>query len=108
EGGVPGWSPGTVVVARYEFMGNSTNNLNFAKMEQLIIVCGTSDPNWFKARNNNGDEGMIPTSHVIKLIVDKKKMVKLNTMPWLHGKINRNEAQNLLTPQEDGLFLVRE
>ena len=29
-------------------------------------------------------------------------------MPWFHGKITREEAENLLTPREDGLFLVRE
>lgn len=34
--------------------------------------------------------------------------VKLNTMPWFHGKITRDEAESLLRPREDGLFLVRE
>ena len=27
---------------------------------------------------------------------------------WFHGKIGRVEAENLLKPKEDGLFLVRE
>lgn len=27
---------------------------------------------------------------------------------WFHGKITRDEAENLLSPFEDGLFLVRE
>jgi len=34
--------------------------------------------------------------------------VRLNSMPWFHGKIKREEAESLLTPREDGLFLVRE
>ncbi|XP_053211682.1 tyrosine-protein kinase CSK-like isoform X2 [Panonychus citri] len=34
--------------------------------------------------------------------------VKLNAMPWFHGKIKREEAESLLQPREDGLFLVRE
>ncbi|XP_074601513.1 C-terminal Src kinase [Brevipalpus obovatus] len=34
--------------------------------------------------------------------------VKLNSMPWFHGKIKREEAESLLQPREDGLFLVRE
>ena len=27
---------------------------------------------------------------------------------WFHGKISRNQAENLLHPRQDGLFLVRE
>lgn len=34
--------------------------------------------------------------------------VKLNAMPWFHGKISREDAESLLNPREDGLFLVRE
>ncbi|XP_032577378.1 uncharacterized protein LOC6606797 isoform X1 [Drosophila sechellia] len=34
--------------------------------------------------------------------------VKLNAMPWFHGSITRDEAEHLLQPREDGLFLVRE
>ncbi|RWS13873.1 Tyrosine-protein kinase CSK-like protein [Dinothrombium tinctorium] len=38
----------------------------------------------------------------------KRAEVKLNAMPWFHGKIRREEAECLLQPREDGLFLVRE
>ena len=38
----------------------------------------------------------------------KKSEVKLNSMPWFHGKISRDKAEDLLRPREDGLFLVRE
>lgn len=36
--------------------------------------------------------------------------VRLIDMPWFHGKITREEAEELLNPKEsqDGLFLVRE
>jgi len=34
--------------------------------------------------------------------------VKVNHMPWFHGKISREVAERLLTPRKDGLFLVRE
>ncbi|CAH0382357.1 unnamed protein product [Bemisia tabaci] len=37
-----------------------------------------------------------------------KAQVKLNAMPWFHGKISRERAEQLLTPKQDGLFLVRE
>jgi len=29
-------------------------------------------------------------------------------MPWFHGKIDRDLAESLLMPREDGLYLVRE
>ncbi|XP_031635662.1 tyrosine-protein kinase CSK isoform X2 [Contarinia nasturtii] len=38
----------------------------------------------------------------------RKLEVKLNAMPWFHGSITRDEAEHLLQPREDGLFLVRE
>ena len=34
--------------------------------------------------------------------------VKVNAMPWFHGKISREVAEKLLNPRKDGLFLVRE
>lgn len=40
--------------------------------------------------------------------LQRKAQVKLNTMPWFHGKISREEAELLLNPKENGLFLVRE
>jgi len=40
--------------------------------------------------------------------MNKKQEVKLHAMPWFHGKISRDQAENLLQPREDGLFLVRE
>ncbi|XP_069948491.1 tyrosine-protein kinase CSK isoform X2 [Cherax quadricarinatus] len=101
---VGAWALGTEVVARYPFSGTSTEDLPFAKMERLTIVRPTNDPNWVKARNRDGMEGMIPTSYVTEF----KKEVKLNTMAWFHGKISRDEAEGLLNPPEDGLFLVRE
>ena len=40
--------------------------------------------------------------------VKETKEVKVIKMPWFHGKISRERAENLLTPRRDGLFLVRE
>ncbi|XP_076062792.1 tyrosine-protein kinase CSK-like isoform X2 [Oratosquilla oratoria] len=98
------WAPETEVVARYHFEGNSQGDLPFDKMERLTIVQSTTDPNWVRARNRSGKVGLIPTSYV----TEDKKEVKLTSMTWFHGKITRDEAENLLTPREDGLFLVRE
>ncbi|XP_034944024.1 tyrosine-protein kinase CSK [Chelonus insularis] len=41
-------------------------------------------------------------------LVNTRHEVKLNAMPWFHGKISRETAERLLRPREDGLFLVRE
>lgn len=32
----------------------------------------------------------------------------LSSLSWFHGSITRDEAEHLLQPREDGLFLVRE
>jgi len=34
--------------------------------------------------------------------------VQVIEMPWFHGKISRDNAEKLLNPRKDGLFLVRE
>uniref|UniRef100_T1PB27 Tyrosine-protein kinase n=1 Tax=Musca domestica TaxID=7370 RepID=T1PB27_MUSDO len=52
--------------------------------------------------------GMAPNHHVGQQQPHKKCEVKLNAMPWFHGSITRDEAEHLLQPREDGLFLVRE
>ncbi len=46
---------------------------------------------------------MIPANYV-----QKRGEVKLQSMPWFHGKITRAQAEDLLVPRTDGLFLVRE
>lgn len=101
--GGPGWPPGTEVIARYSFQGNSEEDLPFQKWEAMTIITPTRDPNWYRARRADGREGMIPANYV-----QKRGEVKLNAMPWFHGKITRDQAEDLLQPREDGLFLVRE
>ncbi|XP_065355005.1 probable serine/threonine-protein kinase DDB_G0282963 isoform X2 [Calliphora vicina] len=53
--------------------------------------------------------GLPPNHGVLHAQQQQKKCeVKLNAMPWFHGSITRDEAEHLLQPREDGLFLVRE
>lgn len=103
EAKVVGWPPGTEVVARYSFPGNSKEDLPFQKWDTITIITPTRDQNWYRARSSDGKVGMIPANYV-----QKRGEVKLNAMLWFHGKITRDQAEELLRPREDGLFLVRE
>ncbi|XP_065188437.1 tyrosine-protein kinase CSK-like [Sycon ciliatum] len=99
------WTPGTEVVGRFNFAGDTTDDLPFQKGDILIIVAASKDPNWYKAKrqDNLSREGMIPTTYVMQ-----RSAVKLHAMPWYHGKISREEAERLLHPRKDGLYLIRE
>lgn len=48
-------------------------------------------------------EGMIPANYV-----QERSAVKMSTMPWYHGKVTRDQAEQMMKPYENGLFLVRE
>ena len=97
------WPPGTEVVAQYSFKGSSSEDLPFARRDILFILKSTRDPMWYLAKNKDGIEGMIPATYV-----KKRGEVLLTSMPWFHGLITRNQAEDLLNTFQDGLFLVRE
>ncbi|XP_061173254.1 tyrosine-protein kinase CSK-like isoform X2 [Saccostrea echinata] len=98
------WPKGTQVVANYNFDGSSPDDLPFKKGDVITIVQSTRDPNWYKGRNDNGKEGMVPATYV-----QKRKEVHLQAMPWYHGKISREEAEALLNNfREEGDFLIRD
>ncbi|KAK7116138.1 tyrosine-protein kinase CSK-like isoform X2 [Littorina saxatilis] len=97
------WHAGTEVIAQYNFQGRSAEDLPFSKGDLLVIRRATSDRMWYRACNTDGREGMIPANYV-----QPRKVVTLHAMPWFHGKITRPQAEELLKPREDGLFLIRE
>ncbi|KAK7499721.1 hypothetical protein BaRGS_00009062 [Batillaria attramentaria] len=97
------WHEGMEVIAQYNFQGRSAEDLPFQKGDLLVILRATSDRMWYKACDARGREGMIPANYV-----QKRKVVTLHAMPWFHGKITRQQAEELLRPREDGLFLIRE
>lgn len=97
------WPSGTEIVAKYDFRGANQDDLPFKKGEVLIVERSTRDTNWYRARNKAGASGLIPVNYV-----REKGAVKLHAMPWFHGKIAREDAEALLKPREEGLFLVRE
>jgi len=87
----------------YSFRGNSDEDLPFHKRDILTIIRPTRDPNWYHAQAGDGKQGMIPANYV-----HKRGEVKLHAMPWFHGKMARDQAERLLNPPTNGLFLVRE
>ncbi|VDH99108.1 c-src tyrosine kinase [Mytilus galloprovincialis] len=97
------WKKGQQVVANYNFPGSSKEDLPFKKGDLITIINNTKDVNWYKGKNESGQEGMVPATYL-----QKRKEVQLHAMPWFHGKIKREDSEELLRPREDGLFLVRE
>jgi len=101
--GPSSWPPGSQVIALYNFHGNSVEDLPFRRGDILTIVQKTNDPNWYQAKNAEGKHGMLPANYV-----QQRAEVKLHAMPWMHGKISREQAEDLLKPRSNGLYLVRE
>lgn len=95
------WSPGTRVVGKYDFKGETADDLPFRKGEILVIE-GVTGPNWFEAVNCEGRKGWIPRNFVME-----RYPVELKPMSWFHGNISRIEAERLFYPCEDGMFLIR-
>jgi len=107
------YPPNTKCVGRYDFRSGNKGDLNFSKGELLIIVKVTQDHNWYKAQKESGEVGMIPANYIHPLedststSSKSHQEVKLQAMPWFHGKISRMEAERLL-PHRNGSFLIRE
>lgn len=53
------------VVALYSFASQNEEELSFTKGEQLEVVeKPENDPDWWKARNQSGDTGLVPKNYV--------------------------------------------
>uniref|UniRef100_H2YJW2 Tyrosine-protein kinase n=1 Tax=Ciona savignyi TaxID=51511 RepID=H2YJW2_CIOSA len=78
----------------FDFNTGKKTDLQFKKGDSITVMQRTRDPNWYKAKNEKGEQGMVPINYIVK--------------NWFHGKISRSAAEDLLTPRKDGLFLVRE
>jgi len=96
--------------ALFDFKGASPEDLPFSKGDVLTVVNSSEDPNWWLAKNRAGKIGMIPANYVEE---GTKKEAKggagsLEPMPWFHGKISRELAEELLSPRKDGKYLIRE
>lgn len=97
-------SIGSEVIARRDFQGSTIEqHLSFFKGDILTIIenkCSDTistsnghDSEWYRAKHSDGREGLVPVSYL-----QKRTEVKLNSTPWFHGKITRDEAERLLQP----------
>ena len=57
-----------IMVALYAFKAQNDTELGFEKGERLeILDRPPSDPDWYKARNNQGQIGLVPKNYLIEL-----------------------------------------
>ncbi|XP_061921831.1 tyrosine-protein kinase Tec isoform X1 [Entelurus aequoreus] len=92
-----------IVVALYDFAGSEPHDLQLVQGGEYVIV-ERCDLNWFKARNQQGEEGYIPSNYVTE-----KKSGNLARFAWYSKHVNRNKAEELLRKEDkEGAFIVRE
>ncbi|XP_059577274.1 tyrosine-protein kinase TXK [Alligator mississippiensis] len=91
------------VIALYDFFAKGPSNLALKKSEEYIIL-EKYDPHWWKARDQNGNEGLIPSNYVTE-----NKRSNLEAYEWYLKNINRNQAEELLRQKsKEGAFTVRD
>lgn len=125
--GHQGFVAGTECVGKFNFLGSAAHDLPFKRGDTLVIISASKDPNWYKARRSDGLEGMIPYNYVQKksdasappppppssrpsaaAVHHTRGAVTLQSMPWFHGNISRDKAEEMLGDKTNGYFLVRE
>lgn len=92
-------------------MSQNLQNTALTQRYQPVTIVGPfEDPGgcWFLPSKHSTTSPTIMDNKLSPTFAQKKAEVKLNAMPWFHGKISRDHAEQLLSPKEDGLFLVRE
>uniref|UniRef100_H2YJW3 Tyrosine-protein kinase n=2 Tax=Ciona savignyi TaxID=51511 RepID=H2YJW3_CIOSA len=102
------WTPGTECEGIFDFNTGKKTDLQFKKGDSITVMQRTRDPNWYKAKNEKGEQGMVPINYIVKNEAHRNAVSSMFLPSWFHGKISRSAAEDLLTPRKDGLFLVRE
>ncbi|KAH1001612.1 cytoplasmic protein NCK1 isoform X1 [Dendroctonus ponderosae] len=123
-----------IVVALYSFSSTNEQELSFEKGDRLeILDRPPSDPEWYKARNSQGQIGLVPRNYLSELseylkrgFQDSGKPERLDSSmvssqasmidkphiidkPWYYGPITRNACDSLLNQfGHDGDFLIRD
>ncbi|XP_036814265.1 tyrosine-protein kinase Tec isoform X1 [Oncorhynchus mykiss] len=92
-----------VVIALYDFNGPEPHDLTLTKGGEYLIL-EKCDINWYKARNQYGEEGYIPINYVTE-----KKLGNLAQYAWYSKHVNRVKAEELLRREDkEGGFMVRD
>ncbi|XP_072292186.1 tyrosine-protein kinase BTK [Eucyclogobius newberryi] len=95
-------SVGMTVRAEYDYTPVSTQDLELKK-EGKYTILEMSDPNWWRARDQSGNEGYIPSNYVVEA------KTGLDRFDWYCKNMNRSQAEALLKSEnKDGGFLVRD
>uniref|UniRef100_A0A8C4EXX4 Tyrosine-protein kinase n=1 Tax=Dicentrarchus labrax TaxID=13489 RepID=A0A8C4EXX4_DICLA len=95
-------SVGMTVIAEYSYTPMTPQDLELRKDEEYTIL-EMSDPNWWRAKDNYGNEGYIPSNYVVEAANGIEKF------DWYCKNMNRSQAEKLLkTENKDGGFLVRD
>lgn len=108
----------------YAFTPTNNEELNFEKDSLLeIIDQPKDDPEWWKARKEDGTIGLVPKNYVKILDGNREEKRPPPDSPgstpvavvdnsilnkdWYHGNISRQECERKLNAAPDGDFLVR-
>ncbi|XP_055344358.1 cytoplasmic protein NCK2-like [Paramacrobiotus metropolitanus] len=79
------------VQALYSYTAQSADELTFEKNERLLVFdAPTSETNWFRARNERGEIGLVPRNYVEDIYLD--------TVPVLRHSGGQNGEENV--PEE--------
>lgn len=123
-----------IVVALYSFSSSNEQELSFEKGDRLeILDRPASDPEWYKARNSQGQIGLVPRNYLQELndyldrpLQERNRPNAMETSmersqvsvmekphlidkPWYYGNITRYVCDNLLNQHgHDGDFLIRD
>ncbi|XP_030047218.1 tyrosine-protein kinase Tec isoform X2 [Microcaecilia unicolor] len=92
-----------LVIAMFDFHAAEPHDLDLVKGEEYIVL-EKKDVHWWRARNQQGVEGYIPSNYVTE-----KKSNNLDQYEWYSRNMNRNKAEQLLKKEnKEGGFIVRD
>lgn len=108
---------GKYVKALFDFEGSGPSDLPFKTDDVMLIVAEAVDSKWYQAELvSKKASGMVPCNYVA-LIEESPSGQKgavaphasqIMIMPWFHGKITRETADQLLSNSAEGSYLIRE
>lgn len=87
------------VIAMYDYAGVEKGDLPLRKGQKVMIFDYSRD-HWWRARNDKGHEGFVPSNYV--------KKVGLESEEWYFPNLSRARAENILKSEgKEGTFVIR-